>query len=228
VEQLTLTSVRVSWAGTLQEAECADNILVKHYKGIHTGTYRISDPPLDTSVTSYIVYDVMPEVEYTYQVIAREEKGLLGVDYNRGEKTKFTTSLHNRENGLEVRQEDPLPHERIPVYSEAQRTRTLVAGLPVELLMGGIVIILVILIVSVGIIYNCVRMKRPKTDIELDSSIYGENEEDDGEEGDEEEEEDEVDEFETNCNETKKYDMMAAINRKDSAQHQIMRPNSVA
>jgi len=226
VEQLTLTSVRVSWAGTLEEAECADNILVKHYKGIHTGTYGLSDPPLDTSVTSYIVYDLTPEVEYTYQVIAREEKGLLGVDYNRGEKTTFTTSHYNREHGLEVRQEDLLPHEGVvPVYSEAQRTRTLVAGLPVELLMGAIVVILVIGIVSVGVIYNCVRMKRPKTDIELDSSIY---EEDDGEEGDEEEEEDEVDEFESNCNETKKYDMMAAINRKESAQNQIMRPNSVA
>ena len=30
--QLTLTSVRVSWAGKLEQAECADNIIVKHYK----------------------------------------------------------------------------------------------------------------------------------------------------------------------------------------------------
>jgi len=217
------------------EAECADNILVKHYKGIHTGSYKISDPPLDTSVTSYIIYDLTPEQEYTYQVIAREEKGLLGVDYNRGEKTTFTTSLYNRDQGLEVKQDDLLFEEEgrrvVPVYSEAQKTRTLVAGLPVELLMGGVVVLLVILVVSVGVIYNCVRMKRPKTDIELDSSIYGENEEDDGEEGDEEEEEEEeeeVDEFENNCDETKKYDMMAAFNRKESAKHQIMRPNSVA
>ena len=36
------------------------------------------------------------------QVIAREEKGLWGVDYNRGEKTTFTTSIQNRDQGREV------------------------------------------------------------------------------------------------------------------------------
>ena len=36
------------------------------------------------------------------QVIAREEKGLWGVDYNRGEKITFTTSIQNRDQGREV------------------------------------------------------------------------------------------------------------------------------
>ena len=36
------------------------------------------------------------------QVIAREEKGLWGVDYNRGEKTTFATSIQNRDQGRQV------------------------------------------------------------------------------------------------------------------------------
>merc|ERR1712012_168043 len=74
VEQLTLTSVRVSWAGKLEQAECADNIIVKHYKGINSNDYHLSEP-LPTEVTSYVVLDLTPNIEYTYQVIAREEKG---------------------------------------------------------------------------------------------------------------------------------------------------------
>merc|ERR1712223_1205202 len=67
VEQLTLTSVRVSWAGKLEQAECADNIIVKHYKGINSNDYHLSEP-LPTEVTSYVVLDLTPNIEYTYQV----------------------------------------------------------------------------------------------------------------------------------------------------------------
>ena len=41
--QLTLTSVRVSWAGKLEQAECADNIIVKHYK-VTASTHSSSSP----------------------------------------------------------------------------------------------------------------------------------------------------------------------------------------
>ena len=59
--------MRVSWAGLLQQAECADNILVKHYRGIDSNNYKMSDI-LDKEVTSYIVHDLTPDAEYTYQV----------------------------------------------------------------------------------------------------------------------------------------------------------------
>ena len=41
----------------------------------------------------YATIKVIPRVEYTFQVIAKEDKGsLLGIDYNRSELTKFKTS----------------------------------------------------------------------------------------------------------------------------------------
>lgn len=175
-------------------------------------------------------------------MIAREEKGLLGVDYNRGEKTVFTTSTRNREQGLEVRQDDPLlvrprldtaPGEErrgrqeaavrgedtvVPVYSDSQKSKTLVAGMAVELLMGVIVVVLVVSVVTVGIVYNCVRKKGPEKDLELNSSMYGddEQEEEDSDEGEGD------DEFEDTAKDTKKYDMMTTQNRTG-----LMRPMSV-
>ena len=41
----------------------------------------------------YATIKVIPRVEYTFQVIAKEDKGsILGVDYNRSELTTFKTS----------------------------------------------------------------------------------------------------------------------------------------
>ena len=65
--QLTLTSVRVSWAGLLERADCADSMLVKHYKGDNTNDFSMSDP-LSVATNSYIVRDVVPLQSYTYQV----------------------------------------------------------------------------------------------------------------------------------------------------------------
>jgi len=239
VEQLTLTSVRVSWHGLLEQGDCADNILVKHYRGIDSNNYEISDP-LVTSVTSYIVHDLTPNQEYTYQVIAREEKGIFGVDYNRGDKTVFTTSRQNRERGLEVKPDDPLVVHNsdvdggrqgqgvVPVYSESQRTKTLVGGMQVELLMVIIVGALVVCIVTVGIVYNFAKRKGPEKDLELNSSMCGNDDDDDGEDGDEEDEDEEEDEFEDDCKETKKYDMMTELNKREPGEHKLMRPMSVA
>ena len=46
------------------------------------------------STTSYMILDLMPNKAYTYQVIAREEKGILGVDYNRSPKAVFATKIN--------------------------------------------------------------------------------------------------------------------------------------
>ena len=65
--QLTLTSVRVSWAGLLGRPDCADSIIVKHFKGDDTSHYDMSDP-LDVSTNSFIVRDIVPLQPYTFQV----------------------------------------------------------------------------------------------------------------------------------------------------------------
>ena len=47
---------------------------------------------IDTQVF-YATIKVIPRVEYTFQVIAREDKGsVLGIDYNKSELTTFKTS----------------------------------------------------------------------------------------------------------------------------------------
>ena len=77
----------VSYRG---RSECADSLVVKKYQGTNTANYAMS-PPLRVSTNSYMIQGIRSNVLYTYQVIAREEKGLLGVDYNRSPKTIFTT-----------------------------------------------------------------------------------------------------------------------------------------
>jgi len=239
VEQLTLTSVRVSWAGKLEQAECADNIIVKHYKGINSNDYYLSEP-LPTEVTSYVVLDLTPNLEYTYQVIAREEKGLWGVDYNRGEKTTFTTSIQNRDQGREVHLEDPVRESRSdfngnvttreydPVYDISQRPKQLVAGIQIELLVALIIALMVVCVVCIGLLYNCLRRRAPVKDLELSHSKYdGEGDDEEEEESDYEEEGVDVEEFEDSGGDTKKYDMMEQMTRK-LERPKLLRPMSVA
>merc|ERR1719180_343491 len=209
VEQLTLTSARVSWAGKLEQAECADNIIVKHYKGINSNDYQLSEP-LPIEVTSYVVLDLTPNLEYTYQVIAREEKGLWGVDYNRGEKTTFTTSIQNRDQGREVHLEDPVREsvksesngnvttkEYDPVYDISQQPKQLVAGIQIELLVALIIALLVVCVVCIGLLYNCLRRRAPVKDLELSHSKYDGEGDDEDEDEDEDEEESGIDEEES-------------------------------
>jgi len=223
--------------GKLEQAECADNIIVKHYKGINSNDYHLSEP-LPTEVTSYVVLDLTPNVEYTYQVIAREEKGLWGVDYNRGEKITFTTSVQNREQGREVHLEDPVREARPdfngnvtvkeydPVYDVSQRPKQLVAGIQIELLVALIIALLVVCVVCIGLLYNCLRRRAPVKDLELSHSKY-DGEGDDEEESDDEEQEVDVEEFEDSGGDTKKYDMMEQMTRK-LERPKLLRPLSVA
>jgi len=221
VEQVTLTSVRVSWHGLLKRGDCADSIIIKHYKGTNTALYGMSEPQ-DVSTNSFIVMNLQPSQAYTYQVIAREEKGLLGVDYNRSPKTVFTTKKTN----IPIHRNDPLPttessSEAIratespqdvtgvaPIYG--YEPKTTVVGLQLEVFMGIIIGSLVVSIIVVGIIYNCVRKKEGEKDLELDSSIGFEEDEDE-----EDEDEDDEDEYEDDAPEASKYDMMISDTNKN-------------
>jgi len=238
IEQITLTSVRVSWAGLLERSDCADSLIVKHFKGDNTNDFMMSDP-LDTETNSYIVRDVVPNQMYTYQVIAREEKGLLGVDYNRSPKTVFTTLKSN----TIVDKNDPLPasHEggssgqgeehsgdQRPVYSPEVKpgssilnpagSDSAILGMKLEVFMGVVIGGLIVFIVAVGIVYNVFRKKDLEKDIELDFESGSE------EESSDEEEEEEA--FENNQQEVKKYDMMIAVSEKNAPelQHSLSSP----
>lgn len=89
VEQVSTTSVQVSWEGLVERIECADEFLVKSWDKKNTKDYKLSEL-LPTSQFSFIVTDLEPNKEYVFQVIARENKGRrLGVDYNKSETTLF-------------------------------------------------------------------------------------------------------------------------------------------
>lgn len=165
-----------------------------------------------------------------------------GVDYNRGEKITFTTSIQNRDQGREVHLEDPVRESRSdfngnvttreydPVYDISQRPKQLVAGIQIELLVALIIALMVVCVVCIGLLYNCLRRRAPVKDLELSHSKYdGEGDDEEEEESDDEEEEEEIDveEFEDSGGDTKKYDVMEQMTRK-LERPKLLRPMSVA
>jgi len=148
--------------------ECADSLIVKHFKGLQSSEMKLSDE-LPTTTNSYIVRDIVPFVEYTYQVIAREEKGLLlGVEYNRSPKTFFTTNSKNTE-------------VSIPLSGDED-------AISLEVLLGIAIGVLICVVVLAGIVYNFSKKKVSDKDLDLESSL--------GEYEDEEDEDDEDDNWE--------------------------------
>jgi len=234
VEQLTLTSVRVSWAGLLERSDCADSMIVKWFKGDNTNDFSMSDP-LTVETNSFIVKDVVPRQLYTYQVIAREEKGWMGVDYDRSPKTRFTTRNSNKV----IEKDDPLhvptssssehndDNENIssddeeiikPVYTpEVKKSNSNflnseikdddVLGMKLEMFIGIVMGSLIVVIVAVGIVYNCFKKKGGEKDIELEF----ESESEDGESSDEE---DDGGAFVDEAKGVKKYEMMLTTSGK--------------
>jgi len=223
VEQVSLTSVRVSWSGVLKRDDCADSMIVKSFKAGNSHDFKMSDP-LNVSTNTYIVRDVVPNLPYKYQVIAREEKGYLGVDYNRADPVTFTTRKSNNV----VTRDDPLPPHQsgqvvntktmeeavIPVYNpEPSNVKTIlngeikdndVLGMKLEVFMGIVIGSLIVVIVAVGIVYNCIKKNQTEKDIELQFDSDSEDEED----SDEEDEEEDEEELARDNHEGEKYDMM--------------------
>ena len=141
-----------------------------------------------------------------FQVIAREEKGLLGVDYNRADPVTFTT----RKSNTVVTRDDPLPPHQsgqvvntktmeeavIPVYNpEPSNVKTIlngeikdndVLGMKLEVFMGIVIGSLIVVIVAAGIVYNCIKKNQIEKDIELQFDSDSEDEEDSEEEEEEE------------------------------------------
>ena len=158
-------------------------------------------------------------------MIAREEKGVWGVDYNKSPKVSFTTKKSNSV----VARDDPLPPVRsgpvektkteeeeavIPVYNpEPTNVRTIingeikdneVLGMKLEVFMGIVIGSLIVFIVAIGIVYNCIKKNQTEKDIELQFDSDSEDEEDSDEEEEEEGEEDDN-------NEAEKYNMMLPL-----------------
>ena len=87
LSQISITRVRVSWEGIVVQRKCADSFLVKYWRETNPSDYKMTDPVSNTE--NYVDIKVKPKVGYIYQVIAREDKGMiLGVDYNKSKTTR--------------------------------------------------------------------------------------------------------------------------------------------
>jgi len=94
VEQVTLTSVRVSWEGIVTRIECADQFIVKSWNARNPNDYQMSDL-LPLSQFTYVVTDLVPNQNYVFQAVAREDKGILGKDWNKSPQALFKTGRNN-------------------------------------------------------------------------------------------------------------------------------------
>lgn len=188
VEQVDIRHVKVSWFGLVSMRECADQFLVKFWPKNNPQGWELTEMlPNDSNE---VVIGVVPKVDYTFQAIAREDKGaIIGVDYNKSPQTDFKTSVYN----AEVKPSPQVPHEvpeapagRQPenVWPQDETNKQqilpkseeegILLGLSLELLAIIVVCSVVLLLIVVGLIYKLACSK--KTDDEDD---YDEDDDDD-------------------------------------------------
>ena len=67
VQQVTLTSVEVSWHGLVTRIECADQFIVKSWNARNPNDYKMSDL-LPLTTFSFVVTDLVPNQDYVFQV----------------------------------------------------------------------------------------------------------------------------------------------------------------
>ena len=91
VTQVDITKVQVSWKGIVKSKDCADTYRVKYWKKGSAQNYKLSEK-VSSEIDGVILEGILPRVEYSFQVVAIEEKGLFGIDYNRSPIAKLSTS----------------------------------------------------------------------------------------------------------------------------------------
>ena len=105
--QYAPTSVQVSWKNIISQRECADQFVVKYWESHSPKSYKMSKR-VANNADAIILTGIKPEVEYAYQAIAREDKGIFGVDYNKSKiykfrsRRKFTPRIDNQGQNLNV------------------------------------------------------------------------------------------------------------------------------
>merc|ERR1719189_1504065 len=111
VQQVNMTTVRVSWNGIVESVECADQFLVKYWPENSPQDWKMTDL-IETDTFSHEI-TVIPKLQYEFQVIAREDKGsFAGIEYNKSEKTKYKTSMYNKK-------ASPTPKAKVKATVEA-------------------------------------------------------------------------------------------------------------
>jgi len=166
VEQVTISTVRISWKGLVGRRECADSFLVKYWQQNMPQPYTLTDD-VQTDV-NFIEVEVIPKVPYNFQAVAREDKGpLFGVDWNKAPIVSFRTSRLNREVkeepepevDLSTRQPYATSTSTLSPIAERGKAGVVFQGVTVELLaiiiVGGFIVVLIL----IGLVYKCLRRK---------------------------------------------------------------------
>jgi len=166
VEQVSLTSVQVSWHGLATRVECADQFIVKSWLARNPNDYKMSDL-LQTSQYSFVVEDLLPNQDYVFQAIAREDKGILGKDWNKSDKTYFRTTSYNPTVAPERTKSASHSQTSSHAYNRAQNLNegslgVAMAGIIIGTLLGTLII--------VGGVWNIVKLNRGSKGGEDESS----------------------------------------------------------
>ena len=150
VEQISILRVRVSWEGIVTQRDCADSFLVKSWKQNDPQDYKLSE--LVDKDANYMNVDVLPRIYHEFQVIAREDKGLvLGVDYNKSKAVKYKTSTANKNKPIDPneRQDNKPPSTDTETNGNEDEDNTGL-GLSIEMLVIVIVLgVILLLIIAV-------------------------------------------------------------------------------
>jgi len=148
LEQVSLTSVRVNWHNIVTKIECADQFIVKSWNARNPNDYTMSNL-LPLSQFTYVVTDLVPNQDYVFQVVAREDKGILGKDWNKSPQAMYRTGRHN----------PTVPPIPSPTGSEQSGPS------PQSVFtMGGITVcVLLAVLIVVGVLWNIIQKSRRKT-----------------------------------------------------------------
>jgi len=160
VEQVSLTSVRVSWHNIVTKIECADQFIVKSWNARSPNDYEMSNL-LPLSQFTYVVTDLVPNQDYVFQVVAREDKGILGKDWNKSPQTLYRTGRQNPTvpPNSDNTYTNPTREGPIPARSDQSRPNT-----QSVFTMGGITVgILLAVLILVGVFWNILQKRRRKT-----------------------------------------------------------------
>ena len=201
VYQISLTKVRISWDSIVDHRDCADSFIVKYWKGTNPSKYTMTNQVEKT--VSHMDIEVSPKIEYYFQAIAREDKGILaGIDYNRATPVKFKTSSFNKPM---VPLPKPNPHkpgsscepncdynmdgnnEGAVGGMDELNNETGALGLTIEMLVIVIIVGLMFLLIIIGIMYKMCKSKKNSVDDDDD-----EDEESGGKESEDEDDDDEI------------------------------------
>ena len=89
VNQITPSVVRVSWEKVVTHRECVDRFLVRYWE-----TSKPKDVLFTQTVgqeVKFFDFKVLPNVEYAFQVIAREIKSMLGYQFDTDDHLSSVT-----------------------------------------------------------------------------------------------------------------------------------------